>query len=310
MIISQSNLDVLFTGFKASYAAGFASAKPMKDRVAMTVPSGTSEEIYPWLGQLPKMREWLGDRVIRGIIAHSFKIKNLSFESTISVPRTKIEDDQYGTFGKVLEEMGRSAAEHPDEMVFGLLGAGFNTACYDGQYFFDTDHPVSDGEAAPVSVSNYQAGAGEAWYLLDCSRLIKPLIYQERLPYELAQMVNPSDYRVFVNDEFLYGVRARANVGFGLWQLAYASKAELNADNYEAARAAMSNMKGDGGRPLNIRPDTLVVSPNLEGAAKRLLNNGTRVISVNDGNNVAQPVPVQNEWAGTAEIVVSSWLNA
>jgi micrococcal nuclease len=33
-----------------------------------------------------------------------------------------------------------------------------------------------------------------------------------------------------MSEEYRYGVRARCNAGFGLWQLAYASKAELNAE--------------------------------------------------------------------------------
>ena len=52
-----------------------------------------------------------------------------------------------------------------------------------------------------------------------------------------------------MNDEFLYGVRARVNAGFGLWQLGFGSKDALNEANYAAARAAMMGFKSDGGRP-------------------------------------------------------------
>ena len=95
---------------------------------------------------------------------------------------------------------------------------------------------------------------------------------------------------------------ARSNVGFGLWQLAFGSKADLTPENYEAARAAMMAFKGDNGRPLGIRPDTLVVAPSLEGDAMRLLNNGTRVVDVG-----GTPVAIQNEWAGTAKPIVTAW---
>lgn len=303
MLINAANLDTLFNAFNAAFTKGFGSAPTSYRDIAMVVPSAAEEETYGWLGQFPKMREWVGDRVVQNLVAHAYAVKNRLFESTVSVPRTKIEDDRYGVFGPMLEEIGRSAAEHPDELVFSLLPSGFTTQCYDGQYFFDTDHPVKNEAGETTSTSNVQAGSGAPWYLLDCSRAIKPFVYQERIPYKLTELTSDTDKNVFWKDEYIYGVRARSNAGFGLWQLAYASKAELTAENYEAARAAMMSRRGDEGRPLGIKPNVLVVPAGLEGAAMRLLNNGTRIVVVGE-----QAVAVQNEWAGTAKPIVSPWL--
>ena len=41
----------------------------------------------------------------------------------------------------MFEEMGRAAATHPDELVFETVANGFTEECFDGQPFFDTDHP-------------------------------------------------------------------------------------------------------------------------------------------------------------------------
>lgn len=307
MLINAANLDSLFTAFNAAFTKGFAGGTTAYRDIAMVVPSSTEEETYGWLGLFPKMREWIGDRVVQNLVAHGYAIKNRLFESTLSVARTKIEDDRYGVFAPILEEMGKSAAEHPDELIFSLLPQGFTTPCYDRQYFFDTDHPVKNGAGEVVSVSNIQAGTAPAWFLLDCSRVIKPMVYQERLPYRLTPMTGEGHGNVFWKDEYIYGVRARSNAGFGLWQLAYASKAELTAEAYEAARAAMMDLRGDEGRPLGIRPNVLVVPTALEGAAMRLLNNGTRIVTVGEAPN-PQVVAVQNEWAGTAKPLVSPWL--
>jgi len=254
------------------------------------------------------MREWLGSRVIKNLAAHGYKIVNRDFEQTVSVPRNDIEDDRFGLFGPMLEEMGRAAAETPDELTFALLAAGFTEAGYDDQPFFDTDHPVgtSGGDYPVRSVSNFQGGSGEAWFLLDCTRPIKPMVFQERRPLgALVSKTRPEDDNVFMNKEFIYGSDGRCNVGFGLWQLAYASKEELTAETYEAARIAMQSMRGDEGRPLGIKPNVLVCGPNLEGKAMRLLNNGSRVVTVGEGE---LPVSVQNEWAGTAKPIVTAWL--
>lgn len=305
MLINTDTLKIVFNGFNAAFNKGLEGAKPNYGKISMQVTSGGAEETYGWLGQFPKLREWVGDRVIQNLKAHSFAIANRKFESTISVPREKIEDDKFGIFAPMLAEMGKATAEHPDELLFSLLGAGFNNICYDGQYFFDTDHPVKNAAGATVNASNMQAGSGPAWFLLDTSRAIKPMVFQKRVDYTFQVFDKENDSNVFWKDEFVYGVRARVNAGFGLWQLAFASKAELNAANYEAARQAMMTLKGDEGRPLNIIPDTLVVSPALEGDAMRLLNNGSRIELVGEDE---LPVAITNEWAGTAKPIISGWL--
>ena len=294
MLINQSNLSGLFKGFQTSFNKGKEQAPSYYKDIAMIVSSQSREETYAWLGQFPKLREWLGDRVIKNLSANGYTLKNKLFEDSISVPRTDIEDDNYGVFGPLFAEMGRVSMEHPDELVFNLLAAGFATVCYDGQYFFDTDHPVNG-----ASVSNMQSGANPAWFLMDTSRSIKPLLFQERAPYELTSLTNATDENVFMRDEYLYGVRGRANAGFGLWQLAFGSKAALDATNYASARSAMMSFKGDEGRPLGIKPDTLVVPPALESAALELIKNE---LIINGG------VSTSNQWAGTAKLIVCPWL--
>ena len=126
--------------------------------------------------------------------------------------------------------------------------------------------------------SNMQAGTASAWYLLDTSRAVRPLIWQEREKYEFQQVTDAGDKGVFMTDQYLYGVRARVNAGFGLWQLAFGSKAPLTPANYSAARAAMMGYRGDKGRILGVRPDTLVVPPVLEEKARALVAS-----ALNDG---------------------------
>jgi phage major head subunit gpT-like protein len=59
------------------------------------------------------------------------------------------------------------------------------------------------------------------WYLFDTSRVIKALIVQMRKAPVLTSKTNLSDDNVFVNNEFLWGVDYRGNVGYGLPQLAF-----------------------------------------------------------------------------------------
>ena len=123
---------------------------------------------------------------------HGYSIENKKFEATVSIPRTSVEDDSAGVYRPLFEEMGRATGTHPDELIFDLLAAGFSTACYDGKNFFDAEHPVYpsvDGTGIAEAVSNMDvpaSNAGPTWYLLDTSRAIKPLIFQERTKPELV----------------------------------------------------------------------------------------------------------------------------
>ncbi|MBL6431679.1 MAG: Mu-like prophage major head subunit gpT family protein [Alphaproteobacteria bacterium] len=79
---------------------------------------------------------------------HRYTIVNRKFEGTVEVEADDISDDQIGIYSPLFTEMGRSAAAHPDELVFEMLDQAFEAECYDGQPFFDTDHPVIDRKRA------------------------------------------------------------------------------------------------------------------------------------------------------------------
>lgn len=296
MIINKANLAALFTGYKTVFNEAFAAAESDWDKVATLVPSSTKQETYAWLGTSTRFREWIGERVIQNLKSHDYTIKNVSFENTVGVDRDDIEDDTYGVYRPLIAQLGQDAKTHPDTLVFGLLKAGFDTVCYDGQYFFDTDHPVIDKTGAEQSVSNVQDGDKTPWFLLDTSKAVKPLIFQRRRDYTFVAMDNGEDEAVFMRKQYRYGVDARVNSGYGLWQLAFGSKKALTAENYAAARAAMMSLKGDGGKPLNVRPTLLVVPPELEGAAREIL-----LAERND-------MGATNVYRNTAELLVTPWL--
>lgn len=275
MQVNVPNLRALNVAFSAAFAAGLAAAPSNYPRVATVVPSTTKTNEYGWLGKFPQMREWIGDRVINGMAAHSYSIRNKPFELTVGVDRDDIEDDNLGIYSPMMSEMGQSAGEHPDALVFNLLKAGASTVCYDGQNFFDTDHPVIGEDGVTVeSQANWDnnGGAGTPWYLLDCSRVLKPLIFQDRKKPQFVWKDQETDENVFNRREFVYGVDSRCNVGFGFWQQAYGSRKALDETNLVAAYTAMTSRKGDNGRVLGIKPTLLVVPPALKFAAMKLVN--------------------------------------
>ena len=296
MILNAANFRSLYTGFSTAFQTGFAGVKPSYGRISMTVPSTTRTNEYGWLNNMPRVREWIGERVVQNLSASGYAIRNRSFELTVGVDRDDLEDDNIGIYAPMFTELGRSAAAFPDELVWPLLSGGFATPCYDGQYFFDTDHPVLDKSGNVASVSNSGGGAGTPWFLIDDSRTVRPIIWQDRRAFDLVRMDQVTDEEVFSRKKYRYGIDGRCNAGYGFWQLGYGSRQVLNADNYAAARAAMANFTGDYGRPLGVEPRLMVVPPSLEGLGRQILNADRNA----DGSS--------NVWQNTAQLLVVPWL--
>lgn len=296
MFITSETLRAVNKGFVSLYDAAFGKVTPKWQRVAMRVPSKTAANVYGWLGTSTRVREWIGDRVLQNLKAHDFEIKNKDFESTITVPRNAIEDDELGVFAPAVQDLGGAAASFPDELVFGLLAAAFSTLCYDGQYLVDTDHPVLDENGNVTSVSNSGGGSGAPWFLVDDSKAIKPIIFQDRKAFNFVALDNPDDANVVMRKEFIYGVDGRMNVGTGVWQLIYGSKQNLTAENFSTGKAAMQSLKDDHGRPLGVMPKIIVVGPSNEDAANEIAK---------AERNAAGATNIHR---GSVEVVVVPWL--
>ena len=142
MIVNQANLHGLAVSYSTAYNKSLEATQPSYPKVATVVPSVTGEQDYKWLGQMPQMKEWIGEREIQSLAAYDYLIKNKKFEMTIGVPRDDIEDDKYGVYTPLFSNMGEAAALHPDELVYGALMNGFEQKCYDGKPFFSTNHEL------------------------------------------------------------------------------------------------------------------------------------------------------------------------
>ncbi|TRD18341.1 Mu-like prophage major head subunit gpT family protein [Palleronia caenipelagi] len=271
MNITKAALAALNTAFNTTFNTTLTDTPSTWMKVAMRVPSSTRTQAYPKLSEIKGMREWIGERHVQRLTTDGFTITNRKFENTIAVSADDIADDQVGLFSSLVADFAQAAAELPDELVFDQLEMGFDTNHYDEQFFFDPDHPVSDEFGTMRSVSNYTDGAGPAWYLIDTTRSMKPLIFQDREAPKITPKTSLTDDNVFERDEFLWGAKRRCAAGFGAWQLIHASKAALTPASYAAARQTMLEMRGENGRKINLRPNLLVVSPGNEGAAREIL---------------------------------------
>lgn len=293
MEINAQNLKSIYTAVNTAFNTGRGTYEQLYSRIATEVPSRNMTEDYSWIGEFTRLKEWIGEREVKKMSANRYTVTNIKFEGTESIPAEYIEDDNYGLLMPKFQDMGYAAAIHPDELMFDLVSKGFTHQCYDGQNFFDTDHPVGD-----ESISNMQAGTSTPWYLFDTRRPLKPFIFQKRRDYRLQQKNDPATSdRTFMTDEFLYGVDARVAAGFGFWQQALGSKAELTEDSFNAAVATMMGFKSEQGRKLGINPNLLVVGPKNRAAAKKVI----------DAENKAQGESNINYKA--VEVLIVPWLD-
>lgn len=170
MLVNVKNVKAIFVNLKATFQKAFTQTPSDWTKVAMVVPSTGKENDYSWLARFPKMREWVGDKVVKALAAFNYTIRNKDWEATVEVERNDIDDDQLMGYAIQAQSAGQSAAELPADIVFALVSGGFKNLCYDGQPFFDTDHPVKGQSVSNkgtkklsvVSLAAAKASYGEA----------------------------------------------------------------------------------------------------------------------------------------------------
>ena len=299
MIINRENLGELYKGYNTAFRSGLQATTAINRSCFCydTPIVGGASTVYPWVSQLPKVREWIGERQLRRLSGLKLEIPNKPFESTIRVGRDDIEDDRYGAYAPAFMGMGQEGQRWKEEFNFALLAASFTTLCWDGQYACDTDHPIFDENGNLIQVSNSQGGSGAPWFLVDASRgVFKPIIFQTRRDFSLVSLDRETDANVFFQREFIYGMDGRFNSAYAFWQLMYGSKQTLDATNFNAAFAAMMAMVTDGNKKLAITPTHLVCGPSNRAAAKAVV--AERLANGADNINAKQ-----------VEIVVSPYLS-
>ena len=295
LIMNASTLVALQKNFRALYNQAFEATTPVWPSIAMEAPSDGAEENYQWLGDVPGMKEWLDEKTLEKLMGFQYTIRNKDWESTITVDRNDIEDDRLGIYRPKLLELGGEARRHPDELVCTIRKAGAASLCYDGQYFYDTDHVIgksgtlsnkltgtgvtlatvtADFIAARAALRKFKNDMGKPfirnsgklqlqctippdlegvfeqlanatmigstdnvlkgaftynvdqylsdvndWYLDYIGGFIKPFVFQNRKSPEFVQLDNPNTTEmVFMRKKLAFGVEARYNVGYGLWQ--------------------------------------------------------------------------------------------
>jgi len=119
------------------------------DGIAMRMSSDQAVEEYAWLGSAPALREFIGGRTPAELREFSFTVSNKDYEGSITIKSKDMRRDKLGMITVRVNQLADRAMDHPAKLLSALIIAAESTVCYDGQYFFDTDHV--EGESGTQS---------------------------------------------------------------------------------------------------------------------------------------------------------------
>jgi phage major head subunit gpT-like protein len=162
-ITNEADLEAVKIGFRAAVLQAVAGDPDPMMALAFESPSTHAAESYKWLGDLPQMEEWKGDRIMAMLEAFSWAIKNKPWQATLRVKNDDLFDDALGLFPTHIAGMGDEARNHPAVLVAKLILNGFDGEdasigdglAFDGCFFFDDAHPTGSNKLTlPFSGDN------------------------------------------------------------------------------------------------------------------------------------------------------------
>lgn len=164
MLITPTNLDVLFISFSQNFAEAYMStATPLLDSIGSKIPSNTRDQRYPFVQSISgAMRQWnTGERVINNVVVDGFVVTNSKWENTLAIAREQLEDDQYGVYSSMLiPNLARHAKLLPDVQIADQINNGASRLGFDGVNFFATTHLVDPSNPSSATQSNLLTGTG------------------------------------------------------------------------------------------------------------------------------------------------------
>ena len=254
MQITDANLQLMFNTFSLAFQGAYMKPPALfYDKFATVVPSSTTLQTYAWVGKLPTMRQWVGERFLANLKSYSYQLTNLDYELTDELDRNTILDDQYGLFSSVnIPMLANAAAKQPDYLIRDLLRAGQTTPTFDGANFFDTVHPVdkfpgSQGASLAVQQNYWAAG--------------KPLTLENFASVQQSMMgfLGEDGQPLGINPNLLVVPPQLAQVGRMICQ------AQMVAPNVIGAQTNVGSMSNIYNSTLDGGPIQLLVVPELTG---------------------------------------------
>jgi phage major head subunit gpT-like protein len=148
----EKGLQVQFAqGLRSILASGYR--EDMKPLYLETKSTNNSEK-YGWMGDVPTVREWLGDKEAADLQDYEFEIKNVPFYSAIAIHKHELADDSGGIIKPRIDMLAQAVMNHKADLVEQLIENGTTGTAYDGSAFFanrTTNDNLLDGSGVTLS---------------------------------------------------------------------------------------------------------------------------------------------------------------
>ncbi len=154
MIITGTTLNRVYQNLRKDFDGAYSAWQTLYPRFTMQVPSTTRSNLYAWLGQLPQVREWIGERQANSLGTRSYELVNRDWESTFEIDRNDVADNTFFSFPNVAAQLGEAFKQHGDVLMAATIELGLTTNAFDGQFYFDTDHPVNPDKPSGTTYAN------------------------------------------------------------------------------------------------------------------------------------------------------------
>jgi len=219
----------------------------------------TTKKIYEdgWIGRMPKVRLWSGDRVYNEAAPQTYQVVPQPFELSYTVDQFDWEDDGFGVFYPMLADFALQTKKWPQYQIRDLLEAtgawasATDQAGLDGLSFFNTAHQtdiyamttgsVNAGTAYTNDLTGGQTinsvtvgGAFSQTAVLTLIEYMATIRAEdgERLAVTATHLMHPSTLRGEV-EYVLKNMLAAASVGYTTWG---ATQTQVGATDNVVAR--------------------------------------------------------------------------
>lgn len=171
MTVTQAELQRIYQNLNKAFMGALEEHPDIFTAQTMTANSTTAANLYPYLGNLPGVREWVGPRVLNELATRLVSLPNKDWELSFQMKEHDIEDALGSADGGFLNAWALIAAgygeayrvhrnsHYTDVLVGGLT----ETWQVDGQYFYDSDHPLNPDNPGGSTFSNrFDTSTGDA----------------------------------------------------------------------------------------------------------------------------------------------------
>lgn len=161
-ILDREKLDAAYVTFSTLFDMQLTRTPTVFQDITTVIPVASTQVDFKWLGDTPKMQEWIGQRAINKLRAETHSIRTKNWANGIEVERDDLDDDKLGLIAPRITSLAQEGMWHIEDLVFDFFNDADSGAasalCYDGQPLLDNAH-TADGNGTGTAQDNLIAGA-------------------------------------------------------------------------------------------------------------------------------------------------------